>query len=197
MAETVVDDTLDSTNNMIDSTRPRGGGEVEADKKGSPPSKRMYPALVLLRAKVVLISLQFNQTRRRWVIISAPTLECVVWLFISPWNIMQGDVMTDPSCCRGMLKGMGTPEKLRRLRAGGREYLYQQLALHLMGGSLAGNVVLHDWYSLSQKDDECECLTAIGDQLNNLKLMWNYEPYSLSPIGDLLFFMNSNFSFVI
>ncbi|KAF5790875.1 hypothetical protein HanXRQr2_Chr09g0388221 [Helianthus annuus] len=44
---------------------------------------------------------------------------------------MQEDVMTDPSLCREALKGFGPPAEAARLKAGGRESLYHQLALHL------------------------------------------------------------------
>ncbi|MFS7951589.1 hypothetical protein Hanom_Chr07g00596941 [Helianthus anomalus] len=70
------------------------------------------------------------------------------------------DVMTDPSFCREVLKGVATPTELARLKAGGRDTLYQQHALHLIGGSLTRNLILHDRYSLACKEEECERLKS-------------------------------------
>ncbi|MFS7968803.1 hypothetical protein Hanom_Chr09g00801811 [Helianthus anomalus] len=77
-----------------------------------------------------------------------------------PWNIRQGDVMTDPSLCTEVFEGVGTPAELERLRAGGGENLYLQHALYLIGGVATGNVILYDWYSLAQKEEEYDRLKS-------------------------------------
>ncbi|MFS7923831.1 hypothetical protein Hanom_Chr03g00265491 [Helianthus anomalus] len=62
--------------------------------------------------------------------------------------------MTDPSLYREDLKGVGTPAEVEWLRVSGRENLYLQHTLYLIGAGVTGNVILHDWYSLSQKEEE-------------------------------------------
>ncbi|KAF5761122.1 hypothetical protein HanXRQr2_Chr16g0761381 [Helianthus annuus] len=71
------------------------------------------------------------------------------------WSILQGDdVMTNPSLCREALKGFRPHTEAVRLKAGGRERLYHQLALHLVGGFLVGNAILDDWSSLALREEE-------------------------------------------
>ncbi|KAM0070011.1 hypothetical protein Hdeb2414_s0001g00008251 [Helianthus debilis subsp. tardiflorus] len=68
--------------------------------------------------------------------------------------------MTDPSLCREVLRGVGTPTELARLRASGCDNLYLQHSLHLFGGSMTGNVILRDWYPLARKEEECDRLKS-------------------------------------
>ncbi|MFS7888590.1 hypothetical protein Hanom_Chr00s000001g01597011 [Helianthus anomalus] len=70
------------------------------------------------------------------------------------WNIRQGDVMTDPSLCREFFKGAFTPVEVERLGVLGRDYLYNQHALFLVGVAATCNVILRDLYALSQKEEE-------------------------------------------
>ncbi|MFS7930490.1 hypothetical protein Hanom_Chr04g00344941 [Helianthus anomalus] len=62
--------------------------------------------------------------------------------------------MTDPSLCREFLKGSFTTAEVERLRVSGCENLYLQHALYLVGAAATGNVILRDWYSLAQNEEE-------------------------------------------
>ncbi|MFS7939285.1 hypothetical protein Hanom_Chr05g00449941 [Helianthus anomalus] len=65
--------------------------------------------------------------------------------------------MTDPSLCRELLKCAFTPAEVDLLRASGGENLYLQLTIHLVGVVATCNVILHNWYSLAQKEEEYQC----------------------------------------
>ncbi|MFS7889110.1 hypothetical protein Hanom_Chr00s000003g01603081 [Helianthus anomalus] len=61
------------------------------------------------------------------------------------WNVMQGDdTSTDPSTCRDILSGLGTPFKVFRARGLPREHLINQLSSMLVGNSIMANVIMED-----------------------------------------------------
>ncbi|KAJ0623224.1 hypothetical protein HanIR_Chr01g0029441 [Helianthus annuus] len=62
--------------------------------------------------------------------------------------------MTNPSLCREALRGFRPLAEVARLKAGGRETLCHQLALHLVSGSLVVNAILNDWSSLARREEE-------------------------------------------
>ncbi|KAF5805732.1 hypothetical protein HanRHA438_Chr05g0222301 [Helianthus annuus] len=133
-----------SVGNLIDPTRLRGDNEVEEDKKqkslvqenvssSGAAGKGDADQPLIQPTEMNLDYYYHNCFGVRGLNIHA-----------SPCNVMQVDVMTDPSLCREALKGFGPPVEAVRLKAGGRESLYHQLALHLVGGSLVRNAVLDE-----------------------------------------------------
>ncbi|KAJ0429814.1 hypothetical protein HanHA300_Chr17g0661731 [Helianthus annuus] len=83
-----------------------------------------------------------------------------------PWNIMQGDdVSTDPSACRELLGGLGTPFEVIRARALPRDLRINQLSSMLVGSSIMANAIMEDYQVLSRKEEETARLRAEAEEL--------------------------------
>ncbi|KAJ0660076.1 hypothetical protein HanRHA438_Chr14g0656801 [Helianthus annuus] len=72
-----------------------------------------------------------------------------------PWNVFQGDdVLNDPSACREILRGLGTPVETARARGLSRQNLQGQLASMLVGSSIIANAIMEDYNVLARREEE-------------------------------------------
>ncbi|KAJ0570225.1 hypothetical protein HanHA300_Chr05g0175641 [Helianthus annuus] len=72
-----------------------------------------------------------------------------------PWNVLQGDDVTnDPSACREILRGLGTPFETARARGLTRQNWQNQLASMLVGSSIIANAVMEDYNVLARREEE-------------------------------------------
>ncbi|XP_035837810.1 uncharacterized protein LOC118485608 [Helianthus annuus] len=83
-----------------------------------------------------------------------------------PWNVMQGDdISTDPSACRDILDGLGTPFEVFHARGLSHEQRINQLSSMLVGSSIMANAVMEDYKVLGCKDEETARLRAEAEEL--------------------------------
>ncbi|KAM0034585.1 hypothetical protein Hdeb2414_s0016g00499651 [Helianthus debilis subsp. tardiflorus] len=83
-----------------------------------------------------------------------------------PWNIMQGDdISTDPSTCRDILSGLGTPFEVFGARGLPRENQINQLSSMLVGSSIMANAIIKDYKIVGHKEEENAHLWAEGEAL--------------------------------
>ncbi|KAF5761680.1 hypothetical protein HanXRQr2_Chr16g0767851 [Helianthus annuus] len=79
---------------------------------------------------------------------------------------MQGDdVSNDPSACREILGGLGTPFEVERARAAPRELRINQLSSMLVGTSIVANAILEDYKVLGRREEEAARLRAEAEEL--------------------------------
>ncbi|MFS8010123.1 hypothetical protein Hanom_Chr14g01293301 [Helianthus anomalus] len=78
-----------------------------------------------------------------------------------PWNIMQQDnISNDPSTCRDILSGLGTPFEVLRARGLPRENRINQLSSMLVGSSIMASAIMEDYKVLCRKEEETDRLRA-------------------------------------
>ncbi|KAJ0436148.1 hypothetical protein HanIR_Chr17g0901211 [Helianthus annuus] len=83
-----------------------------------------------------------------------------------PWSIMQGDdISNDPSACKEILGGLGTPFETERARAAPRELRINQLSSMLVGSSIVANAILEDYKVLGRREEEAVRLRAEAEEL--------------------------------
>ncbi|KAF5781413.1 hypothetical protein HanXRQr2_Chr11g0483331 [Helianthus annuus] len=83
-----------------------------------------------------------------------------------PWTIMQGDdISNDPSACKEILGGLGTPFETERARAAPRELRINQLSTMLVGSSIVANAILEDYKVLGRREEEAVRLRAEAEEL--------------------------------
>ncbi|XP_021988810.2 uncharacterized protein LOC110885428 isoform X1 [Helianthus annuus] len=83
-----------------------------------------------------------------------------------PWTVMQGgDISNDPSACKEILSGLGTPFKVERAHAAPRELRINQLSTMLVGSSIMANAILEDYKVLSRREEEVVRLRAEAEEL--------------------------------
>ncbi|XP_021975134.1 uncharacterized protein LOC110870249 [Helianthus annuus] len=83
-----------------------------------------------------------------------------------PWSVMQGDdISTDPSACKEILGGLGTPFEVNRARALRRELRINQLSSMLVGSSIMANAIMEDYKVLGRKEEETARLRAEAEEL--------------------------------
>uniref|UniRef100_A0A251S928 Transposase (Putative), gypsy type n=1 Tax=Helianthus annuus TaxID=4232 RepID=A0A251S928_HELAN len=83
-----------------------------------------------------------------------------------PWTVMQGDdISNDPSACREILGGLGTPFETERARAAPRELRINQLSSMLVGSSIVANAILEDYKVLGRREEEAARLRAEAEEL--------------------------------
>ncbi|KAJ0854338.1 hypothetical protein HanRHA438_Chr14g0661521 [Helianthus annuus] len=83
-----------------------------------------------------------------------------------PWTIMQGDdISNDPSACREILGGLGTPFETERARAAPRELRINQLSTMLVGSSIVANAILEYYKVLGRREEEAARLRAEPEEL--------------------------------
>ncbi|KAJ0950255.1 hypothetical protein HanPSC8_Chr02g0046101 [Helianthus annuus] len=83
-----------------------------------------------------------------------------------PWTVMQGDdISNDPSVCKEILGGLGTPFEVERARAAPRELRINQLSTLLVGSSIVANAILEDYKVLGRREDEAARLRAEAEEL--------------------------------
>ncbi|KAJ0940316.1 hypothetical protein HanRHA438_Chr02g0082001 [Helianthus annuus] len=83
-----------------------------------------------------------------------------------PWTVMQGDdISNDPSACREILGGLGTPFEVDRARALCRELRINQLSTMLVGSSIVANDIMEDYKVLGRREEEAARLRAEAEKL--------------------------------
>ncbi|KAJ0466858.1 hypothetical protein HanIR_Chr14g0676801 [Helianthus annuus] len=83
-----------------------------------------------------------------------------------PWTVMQGDdISNDPSACKEILGGLGTPFEVERARAAPRELRINQLSTLLVGSSIVANAILEDYKVLGRREDEAARMRAEAEEL--------------------------------
>ncbi|KAJ0614516.1 putative AH/BAR domain superfamily protein [Helianthus annuus] len=83
-----------------------------------------------------------------------------------PWNVMQGDdISSDPSACKEILGGLGTPFEVNRARALPHELWINQLSSMLVGSSIMANAIMEDYKVLGRKEEETARLRAEAEEL--------------------------------
>ncbi|KAJ0868487.1 hypothetical protein HanRHA438_Chr12g0575151 [Helianthus annuus] len=83
-----------------------------------------------------------------------------------PWTVMQGDdISNDPSTCKEILGGLGTPFEVERARAAPRELRINQLSTLLVGSSIVANAILEDYKVLGRREDEAARMRAEAEKL--------------------------------
>ncbi|MFS7941313.1 hypothetical protein Hanom_Chr05g00474781 [Helianthus anomalus] len=83
-----------------------------------------------------------------------------------PWTVMQGDdISNDPSVCKEILGGLGTPFETERARAAPRELRINQLSTMLVGSSIVVNAILEDYKVVGRMEEEAARLWAEAEEL--------------------------------
>ncbi|MFS7994071.1 hypothetical protein Hanom_Chr12g01101561 [Helianthus anomalus] len=88
-----------------------------------------------------------------------------------PWNVMQGDEdSNDPSACREILGGLGTPFEVARARGLPRQNRINQLSSMLVGSSLIANAIMEYYNVLGRREDQTIRLKAEAEAM--VKAAW-------------------------
>ncbi|KAJ0725279.1 hypothetical protein HanPI659440_Chr12g0456921 [Helianthus annuus] len=83
-----------------------------------------------------------------------------------PWSVMQGDdISNDPSACKEILDGLGTPFEVERASSAPRELRINQLSTMLVGSSIVANAILEDYKALGRREEEAARLRAEAEEL--------------------------------
>ncbi|KAJ0949874.1 hypothetical protein HanRHA438_Chr01g0043311 [Helianthus annuus] len=83
-----------------------------------------------------------------------------------PWSVMQGDdISNDPSACKEILGGLGTPFETERARSAPRELRINQLSTMLVGSSIVANAILEDYQVLGRREEKVARLRAEAEEL--------------------------------
>ncbi|KAF5777549.1 hypothetical protein HanXRQr2_Chr12g0537041 [Helianthus annuus] len=83
-----------------------------------------------------------------------------------PWTVLQGgDISNDPSVCKEILGGLGTPFEVERACAAPRELRINQLSTMLVGSSIVANAILEDYKVLGRREEEAARLRAEAEEL--------------------------------
>ncbi|XP_035832362.1 uncharacterized protein LOC110941195 [Helianthus annuus] len=75
------------------------------------------------------------------------------------------DISNDPSACKEILGGLGTPFEVDRARSAPRELRINQLSTMLVGSSIMANAILEDYRVLGRREDEAARLRAEAEEL--------------------------------
>ncbi|KAF5795066.1 hypothetical protein HanXRQr2_Chr08g0335401 [Helianthus annuus] len=79
---------------------------------------------------------------------------------------MQGDdISSDPSACKEILSGLGTPFEVNRACAFPRELRINQLSSMLVGSSIVANAIMEDYNVLGCREEETARLRAEAEEL--------------------------------
>ncbi|KAJ0894427.1 hypothetical protein HanPSC8_Chr09g0388961 [Helianthus annuus] len=82
------------------------------------------------------------------------------------WTFMQGDdISNDPSACKEILGGLGTPFEVERARAAPCELRINQLSTMLVGSSIVANAILEDYKVLGRREEEAARMRAEAEKL--------------------------------
>ncbi|KAM0040432.1 hypothetical protein Hdeb2414_s0012g00393821 [Helianthus debilis subsp. tardiflorus] len=146
--QTIVD-TVDSSDNLIE---PRDA-DVEGVRNRSPLIPKSQTPLSPRRNHLVRLS------RVRRLKINRPFSLCE--LSSSPWTVMQADdISIDPSACKDILSGLGTPFEVLHARGLPRENRINQLSSMLVGSSIMANAIIEGFKVLGRKEEEIVHLRA-------------------------------------
>ncbi|XP_035841545.1 translation initiation factor IF-2-like [Helianthus annuus] len=79
---------------------------------------------------------------------------------------MQGDdISSDPSACKEILGGLGTPFEVGRARVVPRKLRVNQLSSMLVGSSIVANAIMEDYKVLGRKEEETAHLRVEAEEL--------------------------------
>ncbi|KAJ0466319.1 hypothetical protein HanIR_Chr14g0670741 [Helianthus annuus] len=82
------------------------------------------------------------------------------------WTVMQGDdISNDPSACKEILGGLGTPFEVDRARAAPPELRISHLSTMLVGSSIVANAIMEDYKLLSRREEEAARMRAEAEKL--------------------------------
>ncbi|XP_035843926.1 uncharacterized protein LOC118490409 [Helianthus annuus] len=82
------------------------------------------------------------------------------------WTVMQGDdISNDPSTCKEILGGLGTPYEVERARSAPWELRINQLSTMLVGSSIVANAILEDYKVLGRREEEAARLRAEAEEI--------------------------------
>uniref|UniRef100_A0A251SRN2 Putative transposase (Putative), gypsy type n=1 Tax=Helianthus annuus TaxID=4232 RepID=A0A251SRN2_HELAN len=126
--------------------------------------RRVPVRLLVVR---VMMGLQFSLGSLNWSIIIAriPRVE-VLFITDPPGLLCRGDdISNDPSACKEILGGLGTPFEVERARAAPRELRINQLSTLLVGSSIVANAILEDYKVLGRREDEAARMRAEAEEL--------------------------------
>ncbi|KAJ0715715.1 hypothetical protein HanPI659440_Chr13g0504431 [Helianthus annuus] len=73
--------------------------------------------------------------------------------------------MNNPSACREILRGLGTPFETACACGLGRQNLKNQLASMLVGGSIVANAIMEDYTALARREEETIRLRAKAEAM--------------------------------
>ncbi|KAF5805792.1 hypothetical protein HanRHA438_Chr05g0223001 [Helianthus annuus] len=75
------------------------------------------------------------------------------------------DVSNDPSACREILQGLGTPFEAARARGLPRQNQINQLSSMLVGSSIIANAIMEDYNVLGRREEETIRLRAEAEEI--------------------------------
>ncbi|KAJ0534701.1 hypothetical protein HanIR_Chr09g0422651 [Helianthus annuus] len=79
--------------------------------------------------------------------------------------MQRDDISNDPSACKEILGGLGTPFEVERARAAPRELRVNQLSTMLVGSSIVANAILEDYKELGRREEEAARMRAEAEEL--------------------------------
>uniref|UniRef100_A0A251ULS7 Uncharacterized protein n=1 Tax=Helianthus annuus TaxID=4232 RepID=A0A251ULS7_HELAN len=149
---TQIFDTVDSSNNLISPNEKSFAGEKVT---GSSVGGAGYDGPPIQPGESELEYYYRTYTQGRSTVYHRP-----------PWTVMQGDdISNDPSACKEILGGLGTPFEVERARSAPRELRINQLSTMLVGSSIVANAILEDYKVLGRREEEAARLRAEAEEL--------------------------------
>ncbi|KAJ0836360.1 hypothetical protein HanRHA438_Chr16g0766081 [Helianthus annuus] len=149
-AATQIFDTVDSSNNLIS---PNEGDNVSGTSSSA--GGVGYDGPPIQPGESELEYYYCTYTQGRSTVYHRP-----------PWTVMQGDdISNDPSACKEILGGLGTPFEVERARAAPRELRINQLSTMLVGSSIVANAILEDYKVLGRREEEAARMRAEAEKL--------------------------------
>ncbi|XP_035831042.1 uncharacterized abhydrolase domain-containing protein DDB_G0269086-like [Helianthus annuus] len=79
--------------------------------------------------------------------------------------MQEDDISNDPSACKEILGGLGTPFEVDRARAASRELRINQLSTMLVGSSIVANAIMEDYKVLGRREEEAARLRAEAEEM--------------------------------
>ncbi|KAJ0852530.1 hypothetical protein HanRHA438_Chr14g0640831 [Helianthus annuus] len=156
-AATQIFDTVDSSNNLISPNEGDNLSKSPAGEKGTGSSAggAGYDGPPIQPGESELEYYYRTYTQGRSTVYHRP-----------PWTVMQGDdISNDPSACKEILGGLGTPFEVERARATPRELRINQLSTMLIGSSIVANAILEDYKVLGRREEEAARMRAEAEKL--------------------------------
>ncbi|MFS7946614.1 hypothetical protein Hanom_Chr06g00538471 [Helianthus anomalus] len=146
--ETIVD-TLDSSNNLIN---PLEDGENRGEKPNS--LEKTFGSTAVGKGGEGQPSIQPWESELEFYYRSYAADRGLDYHH-PPWNVMQrDDVSNDPSTCREILGGLGTPFETARARGLSRQNRINQLSSMLVGSSITVNAIMEYYNVLARREEE-------------------------------------------
>ncbi|KAJ0896153.1 hypothetical protein HanRHA438_Chr08g0331161 [Helianthus annuus] len=79
--------------------------------------------------------------------------------------MQRDDISNDPSACKEILSGLGTPFETDRARSAPRELRINQFSTMLVGSFIVANAILEDYKVLGRREEEAARLRAEAEEL--------------------------------